>query len=134
MRHLGTKAVGADIATQADLAAKADINSPTITSLREVRISMPANNISVSSGNMFSKTMSGATTFTVSGIPPSGTLVTFIFELTNGGSNAITWWSGIKWAGGVAHVLTAAGRDVLGFYTHDGGTTWTGLLLGKDVK
>lgn len=134
MRHLGTKSVGADIATQADLAAKADLNSPTITGLCEVRISMPANNISVSSGNMFSKTMSGATAFTVSGIPPSGTLVTFILELTNGGSAAITWWSGIKWAGGVAPVLTTSGRDVLGFYTHDGGTTWTGLLLGKDVK
>lgn len=134
MRHLGTKAAGADIATQADLAAKADINSPTITSLREVRSALPANNINLALGNVFTKTMAGATTFTVSGAPSSGNVATFIFELTNGGSNAITWWSGIKWAGGVAPVLTAAGRDVLGFYTHDGGTTWTGLLLGKDVK
>jgi hypothetical protein len=30
--------------------------------------------------------------------------------------------------------LTSAGRDVLGFFTHDGGTTWSGLVLAKDVK
>lgn len=40
----------------------------------------------------------------------------------------------MKWAGGTAPTLTASGRDALGFYTYDGGTTWTGLVLGKDIK
>ena len=70
----------------------------------------------------------------MSNVPSSGTGVSFILDLTNGGSSAITWWSGVKWAGGTAPTLTASGRDVLGFFTHDGGTTWTGLVLGKDVK
>ena len=67
-------------------------------------------------------------------IPTTGVSQSLILDLTNGGAAAITWWSGVKWVAGTAPTLTAAGRDVLGFFTHDGGTTWTGLVLGKDVK
>jgi hypothetical protein len=102
--------------------------------LREARVAVAASDIGVNSGNWFTRTISGATTLTVSNVPASGTAASFILDLTNGGSAAITWWSGMRWAGGTAPTLTAAGRDVLGFYTHDGGTNWTGLLLGRDVK
>lgn len=102
--------------------------------VREARVAMAANDVDISAGNYFSKTLSGATTFTVSNVPSAGTAASFILDLTNGGAFAITWWAGVKWAGGTAPTLTAAGRDVLGFFTHDGGTTWTGLVLGKDVK
>lgn len=105
-----------------------------LSGLRETRTAMGANNIDLATGNFFTKTISGATTLTVSNVPASGTAASFILDLTNGGSGAITWWGGMKWAGGTAPTLTASGRDVLGFYTHDGGTTWTGLVLGKDVK
>ena len=104
------------------------------TGLREARVVMAANDIDLRAGNVFTKTISGVTTLTVSNTPAAGTVAAIILDLTNGGSAAITWWSGMKWAAGAAPTLTAAGRDVLGFFTHDGGTTWTGLLLGKDVK
>jgi hypothetical protein len=104
------------------------------TGLREARVAMGASDIDVRAGNYFTRTISGATTLTVSNVPTSGTAASFILDLTNGGSATITWWSGMKWAGGTAPTLTAAGRDVLGFFTHDGGATWSGLLLGKDVK
>jgi hypothetical protein len=71
---------------------------------------------------------------TVSNVPASGTAISFILDLTNGGSATITWWTGVKWASGTAPTLTSAGRDLLGFFTHDGGTTWNGLVLAKDVK
>jgi len=119
---------------QSALDAKAPILQPTLTGLREVKVAMAADNIDVATGNLFTKTISGATSLTVSNVPASGTLASFILDLTNGGSATITWWAGVKWADGTAPTLTAAGRDVLGFYTHDGGTTWTGLLLGKDAK
>lgn len=119
---------------QSALDGKAQTATPTITGLREVRAALPANNIDLATGNVFTKTISGATTLTVSNVPAAGTAASFILDLTNGGSAAITWWSGVKWAGGTVPTLTAAGRDVLGFFTHDGGTTWTGLVLGKDVK
>lgn len=104
------------------------------TGLREFKVAVAASDIDVRSGNYFTKTISGATTLTVSNVPAAGTAASFILDLTNGGSATITWFSGVKWAGGTAPTLTSAGRDVLGFFTHDGGTTWTGLLLGKDVK
>lgn len=112
----------------------ATLSGKTLTGLRETRVAVAASAIDLASGNIFTKTISGATTFTLSNVPASGTSVSFILDLTNGGSAAVAWWSGVKWAGGAAPTLTAAGRDVLGFFTHDGGTTWTGLLLGKDVK
>lgn len=102
--------------------------------IQETRKSLDANDINLSAGNYFTKTISGATTLTVSNVPSNGTAANFILDLTNGGSSTITWWSGVKWAGGAAPTLTSAGRDVLGFFTHDGGTTWTGLMLGKDAK
>lgn len=100
----------------------------------ELRVAMPANNIDLAAANIFTKTISTATTLTVSNVPSSGTAATFILDLTNGGAGTITWWSGVKWAGGTAPSLTASGRDVLGFFTHDGGTIWTGILLAKDAK
>lgn len=103
-------------------------------SLQQVKTAIAASAIDMSLGNFFSKTISGTTTFTVSNVPSTGTAASFVLDLTNGGSATITWWSGVKWAGGTAPTLTSAGRDVLGFFTHDGGTTWTGLVLGKDVK
>jgi hypothetical protein len=95
---------------------------------------MGANDIDLSAGNYFTKTISGATTLTVSNVPTTGTAQSFILDLTNGGSAAITYFANVKFAGGTAPTLTAAGRDVLGFFTHDAGTTWTALVLGLDVK
>ena len=110
------------------------LTTPLITGTREVRVAMPANAIDLATGNLFTKTISGATTLTVSNVPTTGTAASFILELTNAGSAAITWFSGVKWAGGTAPTLTASGVDVLGFYSHDGGTTWRGMLLAKDSK
>ena len=110
------------------------LTTPVLTGTREVRVAMPANAIDLSTGNVFTKTISGATTLTVSNTPTTGNAASFILELTNAGSAAITWFSGVKWAGGTAPTLTTAGVDVLGFYSHDGGTTWRGMVLAKDSK
>lgn len=108
--------------------------TPTLTGYREVKTALAANDINLSLGNFFTKTITGATTLTVSNIVTTGSANSFILELTNGGAGTITWWSGTKWAGGTAPALTASGIDILGFYTHDGGTTWRGMVLAKDSK
>ena len=102
--------------------------------VREDRVAMAANNIDLSAGKVFTKTISTTTTLTVSNVPAAGTLGAFLLELTNGGAATVNWFAGVKWAGGVAPQLTAAGVDILCFYTHDGGTTWRGLLRDKDSK
>ncbi len=120
-------------ALQAALDAKAPTSTPTITGLRETKAAMAANNIDLATGNVFTKTITGAATLTVSNVPATGTVATFILKLTNGGSATVTWFSGVKWPGGTAPALTAAGRDNLYFETDDGGTTWDGSFL-RDVK
>ena len=110
------------------------LTTPVATGLRETRLAIPASAIDLSAGNYFTRTISGTTTFTVSNVPASGTTASFILELTNGGSATVNWWSGVKWAGGTAPTLTAAGVDILGFYSHDGGATWRGMMLAKDSK
>lgn len=110
------------------------LTNKTITGTKETRVTMAASDIDLSAGNWFTKTISATTTLTVSNTPASGTAASFILDLTNGGSQTINWWTGVKWVGGTAPTLTTSGRDSLGFYTYDGGTTWTGLVLGKDIK
>ena len=102
----------------------------TLTGLKETRVAMGANNIDLSAGNYFTKTISGATTLTVSNVAASGSVSAFVLELTNGGSATVTWFSGVTWAAATPPTLTAAGVDTLAFFTTNGGTTWRGFVLG----
>lgn len=105
-----------------------------ITALRETKVAMGANDIDLATGNVFTKTITTTTTLTVSNVLASGNANSFILELTNGGAYAITYPLGSKFAGGIAFTLTASGKDILGCYSHDGGTTLNWIILGKDVK
>lgn len=98
---------------------------------RETAASLSTGAIDLATGNYFYKTIAGNTTFTVSNVPSSGTAQSFILELTNAGAYTITWFAGLTFVGGVAPTLTASGRDVLAFFTRDGGTTWSGFVVGK---
>lgn len=110
----------------------------------ETQIAVSAFDIDLSLGSWFTKTLTATTViFTVSNIPVSGTVGAFILDLTNAGLATITWTlsaasggtSSIKWISGVAPTsLTAAGRDSFAFYTYDAGATWTGYVVGKDIK
>ena len=119
-----------------NISGNASITQITSTAtVQENQVALGAGtSIDVRLGAVFTKTISAATTFSVTGVPSSGKVGSFILELTNGGSSAITWWGGIRWAGGTAPSLTSAGVDILGFYTFDGGTTWNGLVMGRDMQ
>lgn len=104
-----------------------------ITSLRETKVAMSANNINLATGNVFTKTITVGATLTISNVAANGNVNRFILELTNGGAYTVTWFSGAKWVGGIAPTLTTSGKDIIGFYSHDGGTTWNGTV-NKDVK
>ena len=113
------------------LGTNATATTPTFTGIKEVSTAISASAIDLAAGNYFTKTISGTTTFTISNAASSGTVNSFILQLTNGGSATVNWFSGVKWAGGTAPTLTASGYDDLGFFTIDGGTTWQGFVLGK---
>lgn len=92
-----------------------------------------ASAIDCSLGNYFTKTATGALTWTFTNVPSSRAF-TVILELTNGGIGTQTWPTSVDWPGGTAPTLTASGVDLLGFVTDDGGTTWRGVMLQKDSK
>mgnify|MGYP003683954627 FL=1 len=100
------------------------------TSVVETKVAMGAHDIDLSAGNYFTYTLSGAQTLTVSNVASSGSVSAFVLEVTNGGSAALTFFSGVTWAAATAPTLTAAGVDTLAFFTSDGGTTWRGFVLG----
>jgi len=110
------------------------LTNKTVTGLKETKTAIAASEIDLSAGNYFTKTISTTTTFTVSNTATTGSVSAFVLDLTNGGAATVNWWSGVKWAAATAPTLTASGRDLLAFFTHDGGTTWNGLLLATDIK
>jgi hypothetical protein len=101
------------------------------TSYNESYVSLSGTTPSVDceTGNVFSLTTSGATTFTFTNPPASGTAFGFMLRLTAGGTHAVTYPAGVDWAGATAPAAPASGEtDVLVFTTTDGGTIWYGAL------
>ena len=91
----------------------------------ETAVSMSGSQINLTAGSVFKKTITGATTLSITG---SGPAATFSLILTNGGAYTVTWPASVKWAFGSAPTLTASGVDVITFLTGDGGTTWYGVV------
>ena len=130
-----TSAIGVSVQAYDADTAKLDVAqtftaAQTMTALKETKVAMGAHDINLSAGNYFTYTLSGAQTLTVSNVASSGSVSAFVLEVTNGGSAALTFFSGVTWAAATAPTLTAAGVDTLAFFTHDGGTTWRGFVLG----
>ena len=88
-------------------------------------IPLSGSTIDVSLGSCFTKTITGTTSFDITGCP-AGKSAIFTLVLTNGGSKTVTWASSVKWADDEVPELTASGTDILTFITVDGGTTWYG--------
>jgi len=110
------------------------LGNASATRVSEAKVAMSAANIDLSTGALFTKTVTGNITFTVSNPPSSDKVGTFILELTNAGLFTITFWSGIDWPNGAVPLFSSAGTDSIVFYTYDGGTNWKGMLMGSDFK
>lgn len=85
-------------------------------------------NIDCSSGNYYTKTINGNSTFTVSNVPASGRSYAFTIELTVTSGN-ITWFSNVQWPGGTAPTLITGKTHLISFITDDGGSRWRGSSL-----
>ena len=108
-------------------AAQIEANGGTkITGSQTSNISaMGANAVDCSAGNYFTKTITGATTFTFTNVP-TGVAYTFTMEVTLNGSNAITWPASVKWPADTAPSITDGKTQLFVFITDDGGTRWRG--------
>jgi hypothetical protein len=117
--------LSADIASI--LAALPDIQDTAEALMIDEITAVAALNIDCSLGRYFTKTINGASTFTVSNVP-SAKAYCFALELTHT-SGAITWFSGVEWPNGLAPVLTTGKTHLFMFLTDDGGTRWRAAVL-----
>jgi hypothetical protein len=98
-----------------------------------------ASTITLTSGNVFTATLTGNCTFTLSAPIATGSS-SFTLILTNDGTAGRTVaWSGgsFVFPGGAAtlsRTTTANAVDVWVFFTPNGGTTWYGNIAMKDMK
>ena len=95
-----------------------------------------ATTVDCEAGNAFSHTLTENTTFTFSNPPASGTAYTFSLEIIQDASASgftVTFPAAVDWPSAAAPTLTAtaSAKDVLVFYTRDGGTTWLGFTAGQ---
>lgn len=84
--------------------------------------------IDLSTGNYFTKTINGNSTFTFSNPPASGTVGSFTLELTHT-SGTVAWPSSVKFNADTAPTLTTGKTHLFYFVTDDGGTRYRGAAL-----
>ena len=112
----------------------------TFTQINETAVALTGCNGStatanLASGTYFSCTVSaGGVTFAVSNVATTGLVSSFTLELTNPGSQTLTFMTGTKWPGGSQPAWTAAGVDLAVCSTRDAGTTWRCVRGEADSK
>ena len=115
-----------------DKVSTATLNVSGISTFSGTQVSaitaMGANSVNCSLGNFFSKTITGATTFTFDSVP-TGVEYLFTLEVTLNGSNAITWPTSVKWNADTAPAITDGKTQLFMFLTTNGGTRWRGSAL-----
>lgn len=87
-------------------------------------------------GNVFEVTLSANVTSLAFANPPAAGragVVTLIVRQDGSGGRTFAWPAAVKWAGGVAPVVSAAAEaiDVYSLLTRDGGATWLGFPAGQ---
>ena len=119
-------------AAQANITSLGTLTAITIDgSYKQVSETVGALDIDVSTGNYFTKTINGASTFTFSNPATSGTVSAFTLELTHT-SGTITWPTTVVWNGGVgktAPTVATGKTHLFMFVTDDAGTTYRGAVL-----
>ena len=88
---------------------------------------MGALEVDCSTGNYFTKTISGNSTFTFANVP-TGCAYAFTLELTHG-SGTVTWPASVKFPADTAPTLTAGKTHLFMFITDTGGTRFRGSSL-----
>ena len=89
--------------------------------------------IDLATGNYFTKTINGNSTFTFSNPAASGTACSFTLELTHT-SGTVTWPASVKFPADTAPTLTAGKTHLFIFVTDDGGTRYRGAALADYVN
>jgi len=93
--------------------------------------------LDLNSATVFDVALNGnITSLTLSNVQSSGRSSSFILILTaDGTARSVTWPASFKWPSAQAPTLTSTStkKDILSFFTVDGGTTWNAFISGQNV-
>jgi len=89
--------------------------------------------LDLTTANNFRRQFNATSTITFSNAPSTNAFG-FTFTMINAGTYSITWPVSVDWIGGTAPILTSTGTDVLTFFTFNGGTTYYGFVVGKNMS
>lgn len=91
-----------------------------------------AQSLDLATAQVFTATITGATTFSFANVPTGTFVQMIVVKLTNAAA-LITWPGTVKWPGGTVPTLTTTGVDVIVLTSFDAGTTWYAQAV-KDIK
>ena len=90
--------------------------------------------VDCSTGNYFTKRVTGSSTFTFSKVPESGFMYVFTLKVVTTGAWILTWPSNVRWSGSTPPSLTSTRTHFFTFLTDDGGINWYGNALTDYVS
>lgn len=129
LKHTGEEI----IATLNDLEILMPLSNGVLESYREklVTLSGTAPAINLNNGNVFTHTLSGNTTYSITNAQSQAHSFTLIITQTST-VRTITFPSSVKWQDGEIPDLSGASKTyILTFLSVDGGTTWLGMFGGE---
>lgn len=117
------------------------VNLPAIADVADVNVvaaSGAAVSLDTTGYGCHDVTLTAPCTFTFASPYTSGHLCSFLLILRQNaiGGNAVVWPLSVDWDSGVPPVIATTPniRNDFQFYTTDGGVTWAGMVIGKDIK
>lgn len=120
-----------------DIAETKTINSfekpQTFSGIYETKVDVANNILNLAIATYFKVYSTSNITLSCINPPLDGLVASFMLEIYSG-DNTVTWWSNIKWSNGLKSIPSKNATDLFGFITYDGGLTWIGLILARDLK
>ena len=124
---------GTNLSVTGDIVASSHITSTTFRETYSDLGTGGSVTLDLFTANNFKRQFSSTSTITITNAPATNAFG-FTFTMVNAGAYAITWPASIEWVGGSTPILTSSGTDVLTFFTFNGGTSYYGFVVGKNMS
>jgi len=130
-----------DISGDLDIGGDLDVTDATFSTrfhenYNNIGDSTGGTTIDLSTANNFRVNRTGTITISISNAPTGGRAIGFTLLIEDGssGTGIVNWPASIQWANGAAPTLTSNGKDILVFYTYDGGSSYYGFLSANNIS
>ena len=124
---------GVSLSITGDIVASTHITSTTFRETYSDLGTGGSVTLDLFTANNFRRQFNTTSTITITNAPATNAFG-FTFTMVNAGAYSITWPNSIDWVNGSSPILTSAGTDVLSFFTFNGGTSYYGFVVGKNMS